>query len=264
MKSITADRYNMAHLSRAVQALVDAQPSPTVEAADGTVWPNIPGVEFGDMDRVDEFWVSVSQANSAEPYVRAVYERFERQAVAMTLIMVQGDQAWADALVAAYGDSGEPMSWYISQWTRDQLVCEMGNPSMQEYVGAVMRCGADRTEVRRTMAEMGNEVTVPGVEVDITDMRSIVESIDDAPEDSVIDDATARTIASWYQLPGPIGSVLAAFASGRPVMYGAIADDIENTLHWLGKAGQRTPMDASALYALDWYMLANAQLTHDA
>ena len=39
----------------------------------------------------------------------------------------------------------------------------------------------------------------------------------------------ARTVARWYQSPGPVGHVLAALASGRTVSRDALLDDISAT-----------------------------------
>ena len=42
-------------------------------------------------------------------------------------------------------------------------------------------------------------------------------------------DSMARTVASWYQSSGSVGSVLAAFASGRDVDRDALFEDIAAT-----------------------------------
>jgi len=44
-----------------------------------------------------------------------------------------------------------------------------------------------------------------------------------------VDDAVAVTIASWWQSPGTVGRHLAALASGAPVSYQDLADDIAGT-----------------------------------
>src|SRR5512145_2721100 len=44
-----------------------------------------------------------------------------------------------------------------------------------------------------------------------------------------IDDSVAVAIASWYQSPGGIGHILAAFASGTVVGFRELMDDIHAT-----------------------------------
>lgn len=48
-------------------------------------------------------------------------------------------------------------------------------------------------------------------------------------DDGEITDATARTIASWWQSPGSIGGALAALASGATVDRAALLEDINLT-----------------------------------
>jgi hypothetical protein len=64
-----------------------------------------------------------------------------------------------------------------------------------------------------------------------------------------IDGATAVTIASWWQSPGRIGSVLAGFASGAEVARQDLLDDIDATRAEQGEE-QIAGRDSDALHSL--------------
>jgi hypothetical protein len=67
-----------------------------------------------------------------------------------------------------------------------------------------------------------------------------------------ISDCVAVTIASWWQSPGTIGRHLAALASGAPVQYGDLADDIHATYNGPGLSRQdRQDLDVLSTWALN-------------
>lgn len=79
---------------------------------------------------------------------------------------------------------------------------------------------------------------------------------------SEVSDATARTIASWWQSPGAVGCILAALASGRPVERGDLLDDISATARdaklpgWTSTTGTRaSQQDADSLNLLSTWTL---------
>ena len=64
----------------------------------------------------------------------------------------------------------------------------------------------------------------PEVEAEMTIAEELCEDVSEA---------AARTIASWYQSSGTIGSKLAAFASGAPVSMREVYEDTERTARQL-------------------------------
>ncbi len=76
-----------------------------------------------------------------------------------------------------------------------------------------------------------------------------------AGEYNFISDATARTIASWWQSPGCIGRELASLASGVPVDLADLLADIEATVREKDQSitAWENEHDAEALYQLrEW------------
>ena len=69
-----------------------------------------------------------------------------------------------------------------------------------------------------------------------------------------IDDDVAVTIASWWQSPGSVGSALAALASGAPVEYEELADDIYRT-----RPEASTPLDRLTLGMLSTWALRRTE-----
>lgn len=76
-------------------------------------------------------------------------------------------------------------------------------------------------------------------------------------ERPVLDDATAVTIASWWQSPGRIGSVLAGFASGAPVIAEALLSDVQATIN--EERPYASPADMRALRALEAYVKTHSE-----
>jgi hypothetical protein len=78
------------------------------------------------------------------------------------------------------------------------------------------------------------------------------------PTGDPLPDGAALAIASWWQAPTGVGSVLAAFASGAEVEADELYDDVEATVAThgivgLANASDEERMDAAALHALrDW------------
>jgi len=62
-----------------------------------------------------------------------------------------------------------------------------------------------------------------------------------------ISDATAVTIASWWQSSGSVGYALAALASGAPIDTQELLDDIYRTRHLSTDAQHMTETDKRAL-----------------
>ena len=62
-------------------------------------------------------------------------------------------------------------------------------------------------------------------------VRAEMQAIEDGtqPGNGEFSDTAARTVASWWQSPGTIGSVLSALASGLPVGRDELLDDISAT-----------------------------------
>ena len=74
---------------------------------------------------IDQAWQSILEANGAQPYDHAEYERRVRVAKGLLIAFTEGDQDYADALMNAFHDSNEDMDWYLG-WTRDELVHPLG------------------------------------------------------------------------------------------------------------------------------------------
>jgi hypothetical protein len=71
-----------------------------------------------------------------------------------------------------------------------------------------------------------------------------------------IPEATAVTIASWWQSPGNIGCVLASFASGAEVNRTALLDDIHSTRRQEGYySGTMSDEDKLALDMLATFII---------
>lgn len=62
-----------------------------------------------------------------------------------------------------------------------------------------------------------------------------------------LQDGTVRRIASWFQSPGAVGSVLASLASGMPVELSALLDDIAATRRELSASGHLSGDDRMSL-----------------
>lgn len=60
-------------------------------------------------------------------------------------------------------------------------------------------------------------------------VRADVELVMEGPWGEEISDSTARTIASWWQSSGTVGSILASVACGCTVSVDALLDDIYYT-----------------------------------
>lgn len=75
---------------------------------------------------VDQHFQDMLAANAKEPYVHAEYQRHQDMAKAAALLMCKGDANWAAALVDAFRDSNEPMTWYLSQYSRRYLLQNAG------------------------------------------------------------------------------------------------------------------------------------------
>jgi hypothetical protein len=73
---------------------------------------------------IDAAWKACYTAATKEgsDYDAAEYDRLWRVADALTMAWCEGDEAWAKALHAAWVDSQESITWYTTQYTRDQLV----------------------------------------------------------------------------------------------------------------------------------------------
>lgn len=65
--------------------------------------------------------------------------------------------------------------------------------------------------------------------------------------------ACAVTIASWWQSPGPVGRVLAAFASGSEVDRSELSEDVSRTI--LHEYDSAEPRDRLALDMLGTWVL---------
>lgn len=74
---------------------------------------------------------------------------------------------------------------------------------------------------------------------------------------TVIPDSSAAAIASWWQSSGRIGRYLASLASGMPVTFDALSDDIDATIQEADNAHTLDASDRAALEALRaWGQLA--------
>lgn len=76
-----------------------------------------------------------------------------------------------------------------------------------------------------------------------------------------IDDAVAATIASWWQSPSTVGRHLAALASGAPVEYQDLANDIYRTRRETGGMSPATNRELDALST--WAIQRTAANTRD-
>lgn len=75
---------------------------------------------------IDAAYGAMMVANATEPYDHAEYERWDRVLKGLLIAFTEGDQEWADAFRWFFTDSGETMSWYLSQGSRDQDVYDAG------------------------------------------------------------------------------------------------------------------------------------------
>jgi hypothetical protein len=76
--------------------------------------------------QVDRAYQDMMDANGAQPYNHAEYERCDRVLVAACMVYANGDAPYATALRLAFSDSGSDMDWYTTHWTRDDLVAHFG------------------------------------------------------------------------------------------------------------------------------------------
>jgi hypothetical protein len=75
-----------------------------------------------DFQRADEYFQATHEATSATPYVHAEYQRQLDLARAALFIATEGDAPLAYALEWLFHDSNEPMRYYLSTWTREELI----------------------------------------------------------------------------------------------------------------------------------------------
>jgi hypothetical protein len=93
------------------------------------------------------------------------------------------------------------------------------------------------------------QVSYPHVTSRIADAEITEVYGSEGPE---ISDCVAVTIASWWQSPGTIGHVFASFASGQPVEYDDLAEDIYRTqLSSSLTLRDRQGLDCLSTWALD-------------
>lgn len=93
------------------------------------------------VDRVDAAYRARMAANRTMPYVHADYVTADAALDAELLAFTNGDQAYAEALREALMDSGEDLAYYLSTWTRDELVALMDPYVPTRNYGAVYGSG---------------------------------------------------------------------------------------------------------------------------
>lgn len=70
----------------------------------------------------DKHFADMLTANMTEPYNHDEYTRHLNMARAACLLLCEGDYNLAAALVDAFHESNEAMAWYVTQYTREQLL----------------------------------------------------------------------------------------------------------------------------------------------
>ena len=71
---------------------------------------------------IDTAFQNQLAANAAEPYVHAEYARCERITKAWITIYTKGDERFSFALYWAFMDSMESMDYYLSRWSKEELI----------------------------------------------------------------------------------------------------------------------------------------------
>jgi hypothetical protein len=90
---------------------------------------------------IDEAWRECYGAAIKEgsEYDAVEYDRLWRVADALVMAWCDGDESYAKALKECWLDSQSSMSWYTTQWTRDQLVYNQCTWSTEEERDELMR-----------------------------------------------------------------------------------------------------------------------------
>lgn len=91
-------------------------------------------------------------------------------------------------------------------------------------------------------------ISLPHVTTRVADAEISAVIASEGPE---ISDCVAVTVASWWQSPGSVGRHLAAVASGAPVEYSDLADDIHMTRRVARDERDRRGLDCLSTWALD-------------
>lgn len=98
-------------------------------------------VDVRYLDVADGHFRNMMAANAAEPYVHDDYDRHDRLARAALVLLTKGDQAYADALRAAFTDSNESMDYYVRGWSRDALVYDTRSYAPEDELPLQHRLG---------------------------------------------------------------------------------------------------------------------------
>lgn len=71
---------------------------------------------------IDSAFKAQMAANAKEPYDHAEYMRCERITKAWITLYTKGDEKFSFALYWAFMDSMESMDYYLSQWSKEELI----------------------------------------------------------------------------------------------------------------------------------------------
>ena len=74
------------------------------------------------LERADYHLARMLEANSAQPYVHADYERELSLARASLTLACDGDVRLAYALEYCFHDSNEELAYYLTKWDSEELV----------------------------------------------------------------------------------------------------------------------------------------------
>jgi hypothetical protein len=75
----------------------------------------------------DAWFQRTLEANSAQPYDHAAYERYLGLARATLVLAFDGDVNTAFALEQCFHDSNESMEYYLTRWDADELRADYGS-----------------------------------------------------------------------------------------------------------------------------------------
>ncbi len=132
----------------------------------------------------------------------------------------------------------------------------MSTPRPPARTGHTEKCEVARSRHENHQAggsDMGTTIQVQAHQINEDAARADVSSA--AATDQDIAESTAVTIAAWWQSPGSVGHVLAAFASGAQVSAQELLDDIDATRRHEGyHTGAMAPPDRQALDCLESFV----------
>ncbi len=116
---------------------------------------------------VDKLYGAVHTANSAQPYDHEAYLRARRMRDAAVMLLVEGDELYARALISAQDDGSSGMVYLLNGWSRAAMIFDMLGVEVPFALGerVLHRYSDDGytgtvTEIRRVEASGEQRITV--------------------------------------------------------------------------------------------------------